>query len=69
MEIEINLIIEKGTYSTGSTKHSGIQANDIANNLQRPIDTVKKQIGTLVKKDLIEHRGSRKTGGYFLKDK
>ena len=29
--------------------------------------TLEKQIQTLVGKDLIEHRGSKKTGGYFLK--
>jgi len=51
------------------TKHPGTQANDIANNLKRPVDTVHKQIRTLIKKELIERRGSRKTGGYFLKDK
>lgn len=50
-------------------KDHGVLANDIAKNLKRPIDTVKKQIGTLVKKELIERRGSRKTGGYFLKEK
>jgi len=47
----------------------GIQANTLADNLNRPIDTIKKQIGTLIKKELIERRGSRKTGGYFLKDR
>ena len=47
----------------------GIQANTIADNLNRPIDTIKKQIGILIKKELIERRGSKKTGGYFLKDK
>ncbi len=50
------------------TKHPGVQANDIANSLKRPVDTVHKQIRTLVKKELVERRGSRKTGGYFLKD-
>jgi ATP-dependent DNA helicase RecG len=46
----------------------GIQANTLADNLNRPIDTVKKQIRTLIKKEFIERRGSRKTGGYFLKN-
>jgi len=49
--------------------HPGIQANNIANNLKSPTDTINKQIGTLVKKGLVERRGSRKTGGYFLKEK
>jgi len=50
-------------------KNPGIQANTIADNLNRPIDTIKKQIRALTQKELIERRGSRKTGGYFLKDK
>ena len=50
-------------------KNPGIQANTIADNLNRPIDTIKKQIRALTQKELIERRGSRKTGGYFLKGK
>ena len=50
-------------------KHPGIQANDIASNLKRLVDTIHKQIRTLIKKELIERRGSRKTGGCFLKGK
>ncbi len=46
---------------------AGINALELSKKLNRPIDTVKKQIKKLVKKDLIERRGSRKTGGYYLK--
>ena len=45
----------------------GIQAKTISENLNRPIDTIDKQIKKLVEKNLIERRGSRKTGGYWAK--
>jgi ATP-dependent DNA helicase RecG len=44
----------------------GIQAKRIAELLNnRPIKTVERQIKTLAEKELIERRGSKKTGGYF----
>ncbi|NOQ56025.1 MAG: hypothetical protein GQ477_04440 [Nanohaloarchaea archaeon] len=46
----------------------GIKAKLISESLQRPIDTVDKQIRKLVDKKLIERRGSKKTGGYWIKD-
>ena len=33
--------------------------------LDVPFDTIEKQIRILLKKGLIEHRGSKKTGGYY----
>jgi len=45
----------------------GIQAKTISENLNRPIDTIDKQIKKLVEKNLIERKGSRKTGGYWAK--
>jgi ATP-dependent DNA helicase RecG len=47
----------------------GIQAKRIAELLNnRPIKTVERQIKTLAEKELIERRGSKKTGGYFKTD-
>ncbi|MFH1395202.1 MAG: RNA-binding domain-containing protein [Candidatus Omnitrophota bacterium] len=46
-------------------QNSGIQAKGLAKLLSRPIDTVKKQVKKLVALNLIERRGSRKTGGYL----
>ena len=45
----------------------GIKVNQIADLLKRPESTIEKQLMTLRKKDLIEHRGSPKTGGYYVK--
>ena len=45
----------------------GIKAKLISELLKRPIDTIDKQIKKLVDQDLIERRGSKKTGGYFIK--
>ncbi len=48
-------------------ENPGIQANQVSERLNRPIDTVKKQIKQLVDKGSIERKGSRKTGGYWAK--
>src|SRR5690348_3259418 len=46
----------------------GIQARTIVEQLNNcPIKTVERQIKTLIEKDLVERRGSRRTGGYDLK--
>ena len=45
----------------------GIKANQLAEKLDRSINTVEKQLSILRKKMLIEHRGSAKTGGYYAK--
>lgn len=45
----------------------GIRTKQIAALLKRPEPTVEKQLTTLRKKNLIEHRGSPKTGGYYVK--
>ena len=42
----------------------GIQAKAIANQLNRPVKTVEKQIKTLTDQHYNECIGSRKTGGY-----
>ena len=48
-------------------ENEGIQGKEISTRLNVPIDTIDKQIKTLITKELIERRGSKKTGGYFLK--
>ncbi len=47
--------------------NQGIQIKDISRKLNKPINTLDKQIRTLVKENLIERRGSKKTGGYWAK--
>ena len=48
-----------------------VETKDIAWDLsiifKRSINTIEKQIKQLIDKDLIERRGSRKTGGYYKK--
>ena len=45
----------------------GIKANQIVEKVGRSIATIERYLATLKSKDLIEHRGSAKTGGYFAK--
>jgi len=52
------------------SEHQGIQAKDISIMLDnRPIKTIERQISVLIAKNLIERRGSKKTGGYWLIEK
>ena len=45
----------------------GIMTKDISELLgNRPISTIEKQIRELTGKDLIERRGSKKSGGYYM---
>ena len=46
--------------------HPGCQINEIGEKLSRPIDTLNKQMRQLAEKQLVERRGSRKTGGYWV---
>ena len=48
-------------------ENEGIKVKDISIQLNSPIDTVDKQIKVLINKNLIERRGSKKTGGYYMK--
>lgn len=48
-------------------ENPGIQATQISERIKRPIDTIKKQIKQLADKSLIIRKGSRKTGGYYVK--
>ena len=48
-------------------KNPGIQAKDIPLYLaNRSLKTIERQLKILKEKSLIERRGSRKTGGYYL---
>jgi len=42
-------------------------AKDISKELNMPFGTIDRHIRFLLKKELIERRGSKKTGGYFTK--
>jgi ATP-dependent DNA helicase RecG len=48
-------------------KKPGIQVKDISIRLDRPIRTIERQIKKLRSKEIIERRGSKKTGGYYIK--
>ena len=43
----------------------GVQARVIIDKLLIPRDTLNKILKVLMDRDLIEHRGSKKTGGYY----
>ncbi len=49
------------------SNNQGVQAKRISEVIDKPLDTIDKQIKRLVDKGLIERRGSRKTGGYYVK--
>lgn len=47
----------------------GIRDKDASELLDnRPVSTIEKQIRELTNKGLIEHRGSKKSGGYYVVD-
>lgn len=46
-------------------QHECCNTKQISIGLDVPFDTIEKQIRILLKKGLIEHRGSKKTGGYY----
>lgn len=49
------------------SKHPGSKVRELSNLLNnKPIKTIERQVGQLIKKGLIERIGSKKTGGYFL---
>ena len=48
--------------------HEGHNTRRISEELNVPFDTIDKHIRVLLKNDLIEHRGSAKTGGYYVKE-
>jgi ATP-dependent DNA helicase RecG len=48
------------------SKNPGVQAKNIPSLLEnRPLKTIERQIKELISRQLIERRGSRKTGGYW----
>ena len=46
-------------------QHEGCNTKQISIGLDVPFDTIERQIRILLKKGLIEHRGSKKMGGYY----
>ncbi|MCK4662488.1 MAG: winged helix-turn-helix transcriptional regulator [Bacteroidales bacterium] len=53
-------------FNTIKNKH-GIKAKELSDLLDIPFSTIDKHIRILLKKELIERRGSKKTGGYVVK--
>ena len=47
--------------------HEGTSAVDMENKLNIPLRTLQRWLKELKEKDLIEYRGSKKNGGYFVK--
>lgn len=47
-------------------ENPGIQIKELAEKLNRSIDTLDKQIKKLTEINLVERRGSKKTGGYWM---
>ena len=47
--------------------HEGFNTTRIAESLGKPFRTVDKHINILLELNLIERRGSKKTGGYYVK--
>ena len=56
----------RATYQVIKT-NQGIQRKRISELLGKSISTVDRHIAILIKEDLIEHRDSDKTGGYYTK--
>ena len=54
------------TYTIISS-NPGIQGKDIADISGKSIPTIDRHIAILIKEGLIEHRDSKKTGGYYAK--
>ena len=48
-------------------QHEGCQVKQISSELNVPVDTIDKHISVLVNYSMIERRGSKKTGGYYVK--
>lgn len=54
------------TYSIISS-NPGIQGKDITDISGKSAPAIGRHIAILIKEDLIEHRGSKKTGEYYVK--
>ena len=48
-------------------QHEGCQVKQISAELNVPVDTIDKHISVLVNNNMIERRGSKKTGGYYVR--
>ena len=47
--------------------HEGYNTTKIADDLGKPFRTIVKHINVLLELNMIERRGSKKTGGYYVK--
>jgi hypothetical protein len=58
------------TLLTSIKEFPGIKAKDLSLKLNnRPIKTIERQMNQLTKLGLVERKGSRKTGGYYITEK
>lgn len=48
-------------------QHPGIRRKELATKTQKSIPTIDRILIELQKHNLIEHKGSKKTGGYYAK--
>ena len=48
-------------------EHEGCTASEISEMTKIPFSTIDKHVRVLLKVGLIERRGSKKTGGYYVK--
>ena len=65
LKIELNETQQKVLLEI--TKRPGVMIKELSGRLQMPIDTLDKVVSSLRKKEFIERRGSKKTGGYWVK--
>ena len=46
----------------------GVSANELIQRTNKSIRTIRRVVKSLIDKSLIEHRGAKKTGGYYIND-
>ena len=70
---ELNEALKRLSASVQATygiikQNPGIQRKDIIALTKRGSSTIDRHLAVLIQKDLIEHRDSKKTGGYYAKE-
>ena len=46
----------------------GVSANELIQRTNKSIRTIRRVVKRLIDKGLVEYRGAKKTGGYYLND-
>jgi ATP-dependent DNA helicase RecG len=65
-ELNGELNIRQQTVYKKIKAQPGINASELSNALKIPFSTIDKYIRIFLKQNLIERKGSKKTGGYYL---